>query len=263
MTDTLPLSELLRELNRHLTGMGMLELALISPKDCIPAPVNARYFLPETMRQLVDNIRDAGHLESVPLVYRKDEVPGKVFTISGHHRIDAAKAAELELILVLVTPVQSEEEVVSKQLAHNALTGQDDPVILAELFGRIKDIQLRLQTGLNDAVSKISYPSLNFRLGATKQFSLVFVPEDAILYDRGMEELEEFARSIPTTGSTEIRLLPAELWDRFAAIMRRVKKQENIKSNATAMLFLLNLAEETMRQVEADHGTKSREEGRS
>lgn len=241
-TDNPEVDVLLSTLNKHLMGMGMLEMLLIHPNDAIPAPVNARYFLPETMRQLVDNVRNAGHLESVPLVYRKPDVEGKVFTISGHHRIEAAKAAGLAKILVLVTMVGTDEEIISKQLAHNALVGQDDPQILLELFNNIKDLQLRLQTGLSDSIQKVAYPTINFKLGATRQFVLLFVPQDAITFERGMDELEELARSIPIQASIETRVLPMELWDRFAEIMRKVKGRDNIKSNSTAFLVLLEMA---------------------
>lgn len=173
----------------------------------------------------------------------KDQ-PGKYRIISGHHRIEAARTAGLDSIMVMVTEPASDEDVISKQLAHNALVGKDDPVILAELFAKIKDIQLRLATGLNDEIAKISYPSLNFKLGATRQFALLFVPEDAIAFDNGLEALEEFARSIPVTASTEVRIVSTDNWKHFADLMRRVKKSENIKSNATAMLFLIQLATE-------------------
>lgn len=248
---------LIQNLNTKLKELGMLEIALVNPNDCIPSPVNARYFLPEVMRQLIDNVKGSGHLESVPLVYRKETHPGKFFMISGNHRIDAAKAAALPLVLVLVAEVTSDEQVISKQLAHNALVGKDDPVILAELFESIQDVQMRLATGLSDAVSKISYPSLNFKLGATRQVLLMFVPEDVAELHNRLDELEEHLRALAIPAQADVVVVQHSLWDRFADAMRIVKKRDNIKSNSAAFLYLLNEAHASIEAKRArDHEQK-------
>ena len=93
------MKKILSDLNKELKKLGMLELAIVNPKDCLPQKVNARYMTAETMHQLTENIKKDGHLESVPLVHKDGD---KYRIISGHHRIDAAKAAQLDQILVMI-----------------------------------------------------------------------------------------------------------------------------------------------------------------
>lgn len=237
----------LSTLNAALRESGMCEVAIVRPQDCVGQKKNARYFTPEKFAQLVQNIKRDGRLESVPLVYRSDENSDKYVIISGHHRIDAAKEAGLEQILVFVTTPESRDEIVSKQLSHNALVGKDDPMLLAELFNSIAEMDLRLASGLSDEVSKISYASLNFRVGEYKELVLMFLPEQ-------LEDLEakmtEIANSSIADKNSTVFLASLADYERFTATLRQIKKVENIKNNATAVqrmaeLALLQLAEVT------------------
>lgn len=239
MSDT---TTLLSALNAKLKELGMLELAIVPPNDCIPSPVNARYFMPEVMRQLIENVKASGHLESVPLVYRKASHPGRYFMISGNHRIDAAKAANLPFVLVMIADTDDHDHVISKQLAHNAIVGKDDPVILSELFESIGKLELRIATGLNDAVAKLNYPSLNFKLGATKQVLLLFVPEDLAEMHEQLDEVADYLLTLAIPSQADVMVVSYELWDSFANAMRIVKKRDNIKSNSSAFLYLLKEA---------------------
>lgn len=229
----------------------MLELALVSPKDCLPQPKNARYFAPEVFKQLVENVKQGG-MESAPLVIRSRQAEGKYDIISGHHRVEAAKEAGKDFILVFVASDDlTEDQITSKQLSHNALVGRDDKTILAELFQSIRDINEKIKTGLSDEVGKISYESLNFRVGNFKEFTMLFLPEDEAMVDEAMEEI---AKSMLVKSSSAVRLAPVEYWDRFADAIRKIKKVENIKSNATAFLRLIELALQQLQSVKGKDG---------
>lgn len=237
------MQEAVDRLNPFLLKLGMLEIAIVNPSKCLPQPRNARYFAPEVFRQLVDNIKVAGNLESVPLVYRHESREGYFFTTSGHHRIDAAKEAGLNWVMVFIFKPTSVDEITSKQLSHNALTGIDDPVVLAELFNSIEDLQAKIATGLTSEVGKIEYDSLNFKIGATKSMTLLFVPEELLDHLGRMDAIEEEISKIPVKGSEQTRLIGKADWNSFAALMRKIKKTENIKSNAVAFGWILSLAE--------------------
>lgn len=89
----------LTDLNKKLRASGMNELAIVSPHDCISAPLNARYLTVDKKMQFVDNVKRDKRLESVPLVWRDPSLPdGKYRIISGHQRIDVAKEAGVEQI---------------------------------------------------------------------------------------------------------------------------------------------------------------------
>lgn len=228
----------LTALNTALRAQGLCEIAIVRPDDCKGQRKNARYFTPEKFAQLVQNIKRDGRLESVPLVYRSDDAEGYSI-ISGHHRVDAAKEAGLKHILVFVTTPDSRDEIVSKQLAHNALTGKDDPMLLAELFSSIHDLDLRLASGLSDEAAKISYTSLNFRLGEYRELVLLFLPEQLTELDETMTAIAE--SSVADHNST-VHLARLADYERFTATLRHLKKVENIKNNATAVQRMAELA---------------------
>lgn len=235
----------LSALNQALQQQGMCEIAIVRPEDCIGQKKNARYFTPEKFSQLVNNIKRDGRLESTPLVYRSDEHNEKYNIISGHHRIDAAKEAGLEQILVFVTTPESRDEIVSKQLSHNALVGKDDAMILAELFDSIHDIDLRLASGLSDEVGKVSYASLNFRIGEYKELVLMFLPEQLDDLDAAMTRIAE--STVADKDSTVYTASMAD-YEKFTATLRHLKKVENIKNNATAVQRMAELAELYLRE---------------
>lgn len=230
------LEQALAILNPLLREAGMLELAIVDPKEILPSEKNARYMPPEVFKQLTDNIKQSGLLEGTPLVVKR---PEGYRLISGNHRVSGAVEAKIPLILVMVySEALSEEEAISKQLAHNALVGFDDKVILQELFESLRDIEWKMRSGLVSELEKLSYPTLQFRAGDYKSISLVFLPEDLGLTE---ERIEEICNSLPPLGDGAM-LLKIEYWERFSKILQRVKKTENIKNNALAFERIIEIA---------------------
>ncbi len=230
------LEQALAILNPLLKEAGMLELAIVDPKEILPSEKNARYMPPEVFKQLTSNIKQSGLLEGTPLVVKR---PEGLRLISGNHRVSGAIEAGIPLILVMVYgEVLSQEEAISKQLAHNALVGFDDKVILQELFESLRNIELKMQTGLASELEKMSYPTLRFRAGDYKTISLVFLPEDLGLSE---ERMEEICNSLPPLGDGGM-LLKIEYWQRFSKILQRIKKTENIKNNALAFERIIEIA---------------------
>ena len=163
--------------------------------------------------------------------------------ISGHHRVQAAREAGLENILVMVAKPEDKDDIVSKQLAHNELVGIDDETILSELFTSIEDVSKRIATGINDDICKIDYTSLNFRIGEFKEFTVLFMPEDEGYTD---EVMSQVAERLSIKSKSAIRLTNIKYWERFATVIRTIKKCENIKSNGTAFIRMVELAEQMM-----------------
>ena len=230
----------IKELNKKLKSAGMLEMEIVAPKDLKAQRKNARYFEAEKFNQLVKNVKDSQALESIPLVHKKN---GHYEIISGHHRIEAAKEAGLKQILVMVGEGYDRDDVISKQLAHNELAGRDDDVLLYELFQEIENVSKKIATGLSDRIDQIQYTSLNFRVGEWKEFTVLFLPEDIGIVD---EKIEEIVEITSIKSQSEVRLDYIKHFDRFAKAVRKIKMAENIKSNGTALLRLVELAEETM-----------------
>ncbi len=229
------------------------EILIVSPKECIGQEKNARYFMPEVFQQLVDNIKKDGRLESTPLVYRDKD---KLRIISGHHRIEAAIQAGLEKIVVMVIQPKDKNEIISKQLSHNALVGTDDKMIIKELFQAITDMNDKIASGISSDVNKINYASLNFRIGTFKEFIIMFIPSEVNRYDEILDEVIKYSGMKP---SSEVRIAPIEYYDKFADTIRKVKKINNIKSNSIALKFILDITEEWItKKMEKDVENKVR-----
>ena len=118
-------------------------------RDLKPQAKNARFMTAAQMKRLTENVRRDGHLTSSILVYAPEEEPMEI--LSGHHRVDAALAAGLEQSEAhVITTHLSAERKTAIQLSHNAVTGQDDPAQLAELYQGLSELDERLYSGLTD-----------------------------------------------------------------------------------------------------------------
>ena len=141
---------------------------------------NARVMSNKMFARLRDDIGGDKRLESMPFCHVNEK--GQFEIISGHHRARAARMASVNHIYVLVDPkTLTRDQVVSKQLAHNAIAGQDDQQMLAELWQEIQSLDEKLKTGLEPedlGVNKfdpMSVSGLAFQLDA-KTILLGFLP---------------------------------------------------------------------------------------
>jgi len=241
------IDETLTTLNQQLKLLGFkFELILVNPKDCLEQKKNARYFKPEKFQQLVNNITNDGFLASTPLLRKEGD---KFRIIDGTRRVTGAKAAGLDKILAFQYEPESEDEAISKQLAFNALVGEDDKVILAELFQSIKNIDFKIATGLNSEIAKIDYVSLNFRIGEFKELTMMFMPENLEDFDKDMEYTAEHSL---VKSSTTLRLANLSQYEKFANAIRKIKKIENIKNNAVSISALIELTKDKLAEMEKD-----------
>jgi hypothetical protein len=236
----------LSALNEQTKSLGLPEIAIVAPSDCIEQEKNARYFAPEVFQQLVDNIKSDGRLESIPLCYQteEDKKAGKYHIISGHHRVSAAKQAGLVWIMIFIITPKDRDEIIAKQLSHNALVGKDDKVILFELFEEIKNIEKKIASGLNSEIEKISYTSLNFHLGNFRQFILLFSSGEDEKFDELMTELENITSF---KQDDVVRIVNSKNFDKFADNLRKIKKLENIKNNAVAFNRMIEICAEQLK----------------
>ena len=190
---------------------------------------NARVMDPDTFERLVENIRRDGYLRSLPLCTIVENQGGnKEFEIiSGHHRVRASRAAGLEYINVLVEEDEmSRDEIISEQLSQNALQGRDDPQILAELYAEIEDIDKKIETGLREAELMADLPALEVDPGPRidldiELINVLFLRRQ---YDRWQEALALIQED------AKLYIADKETWDEFAAAVRTVAANEDVKA---------------------------------
>ena len=79
--------------------------------------------------------------------------------ISGHHHIRAARKAGMKEMLVLVHTHLDLASVVAKQLAHNTISGKDDPELVKRLFDEITQLPEKIEAfgdpKVFDAIPKV------------------------------------------------------------------------------------------------------------
>jgi len=220
-----------------------VKLKSVSVKQLELLEKNARFMTSETFKRLVENVKRDGGLTSVPFCWRTPEKKYRV--LSGNHRVMAGMEAGFEEIVVMYTDKDlSHKEQVAIQLSHNAISGEDDEAILAELYQEIGDVDLKAYSGLDDATLKqmsevkiipLSEASLEFRTVA-----FMFLPEEA----DNMKEL--FEESLKLAAAKDVYLARFADYDRLLDSLTQLGGAHNVSNSATAMTIMLNMFERAL-----------------
>lgn len=241
--------EAIDTLNEKLAGQFPFKIEAVNPKDIRLVEKNARYMTNEMFENLVANIKRDGNLSSLPLCKR--EKGGGLRALSGNHRVMAAVKAGLSIVLVLVIEKDlTRDEEVAIQLSHNAIAGKDDPVLLKELWDEIQDLALKVYAGLDTELVK-KLDSMQFDAIAEarldfKTITFLFLPEEE---ERLKEVLEKADAAF--AGDATYLAGKGHYAKVFDAIIK-AKEGYNIVNNPTAMMKLLELAEERMGEKNID-----------
>ena len=237
----------LKEASTLLYGDG-LRIQVVNPKEVIPLKKNARYMLKQQFDQLVENLRKDQRLESVPLCY---EMPnGRIQVLSGNHRVKAAVSAGIQRILVLVI---CEEMTVgkkrAKQLSHNAISGQDDIQILADIWIEMNDLQDKLYSGLDSEtikeIEKFSFEGFGAQAIRTEQVTFWFLPEE-------VERLDELIEDCALKLQGDVYMAPLKAYDKLWQAIVNVKKHLEIKNTAVALMILIDRLEKSSSTLEEE-----------
>jgi hypothetical protein len=210
--------------------------------------VNAHVMKPATFDRLVENIKTRGQLESLPYCAQPGGV-GPIEIVSGHHRVRAAKAAELkEVPILLDTSEMTRSTIVAKQLAHNAIIGMDDPDLVKQLLTSITEPDDLLATGLPQAILGdhadadaigMFVPRIDFDY---RTVSFSFLPHQQAEVERLLDLLE---------GRQDLVVVaPVEQFEDFLKAAARYARIKGVKSGATAITLLTRLALEAIEAEE-------------
>jgi hypothetical protein len=227
----------------------------IDPRRLKLLEVNARYMRHETFMRLVENVRRDGVLTSAPFcaiwkyeraddpIPRHEDTGDPIYEVlSGNHRVQAAVAADLAEIEVMVTddPLRPDQRK-AIQLSHNSITGEDDPALLKTIYTSIVDTDLRFYSGLDDKtlqlLDKVTPVSIGERGLQFQAVSLVFLPTEAKLAEDTLALIKH------ETASAKRRWIARwEDYDAYMDQMERVHAAYDIKNVATALMILLEIA---------------------
>jgi len=232
-----PKSEKVAELWKGIS-LWKVHLDVLKERD-----VNARVMPLEKFELLVNNIKKDKRLESLPLVtpVSSDEFGNQEFLIlSGHHRTRASrKAGVMEIFVLSVDDPLSMDEIIAKQLAHNALSGYDNPEVLAQLYNSIEDMNAKLSSGLSGLeISNIELPSIKAdEIKVEFDYEpiyILFLPKQIDYLDKIFSSLEEEAK---------VYLADKAEFERFKNVALEISKRNNIRNVASIMLKMLEITE--------------------
>ncbi|WP_279059676.1 ParB N-terminal domain-containing protein [Bilophila wadsworthia] len=185
-------NDTLSRISKALYG-DALTLAVMDPKDISLLKKNARILKKDVFQQLTANIGRDKRLSSVPLCHRLSD--GRVEVLSGNHRVQASVEAGIERILVMIIEEDlTRSQAVAIQLSHNALVGEDDPALLAELWAEIEDIAAKTYAGLSSDVveklDKIDLTSFTTPQVSTRTMTFAFVDSEAERLNAVLDDLD-------------------------------------------------------------------------
>ena len=236
-------------------GQG-LAIYKVAPGELREQDKNARVMTTETFERLTLNIKRDGRLESLPLCTPNQNREGEYWIISGHHRIRAARAAGLESIFAIMDETKlTSDQIKSKQLAHNRLSGEDDEQMAQQILNEITDANLRFLTGWDDADAK-----------ATEKLALedfAVLPKLATIVllfaDQELAEVSELLAALDKVPDEIRQVWMADMRDysRMQKLMQAVSAKYDVRSTWVLLNIILRLARERLNQIQAEEAAKA------
>jgi hypothetical protein len=244
-TDALKLTE---PLMRYELGEG-LELWKVPLAMIVEQPTNARAMSSDAFNQLTTTIQRTGRLESMPLAAWKEN---RLEMISGHHRVRAARKAELTEIWVLVDVTELDRDFIrAKQLAHNSIQGEDNSDIVAQIFLDIESAEARIEAFIEPDMSKLDTDvrlatrDLEVKFEA-KVVTLLFLPPQYKVFKAAIEMLcgEE----------DDVFLATREEYDILTDVVVRTSDSYEIRSTPTIFIKMSEIVLEHLAEKEKADG---------
>lgn len=219
----------------------LVDIALLKEQS-----VNARAMASDAFLQLTHNIGNRGALESLPLCAATDK---GIEIISGHHRVRAARKAELTQIWVLVDVSGiTGDQLRAKQLAHNSLQGEDNQDLVRQIFDSIEDIEARIeafvQPDLSGLDNEFSLNQKDFLVEfETKVCVLLFLPVQHSIFQKAIADLEAMGEI------DSVYLAQREEYETMVALLGEASEHYEIKSTPT---LFAKMAEIVRAHMEAE-----------
>ena len=219
----------------------------IDPRELKLLKLNARYMRHEEYQKLVANIKRDGQLTSAPFACKDGD---SYLVLSGNHRTQAAIAAGLEKIPCIVTDDElTEDQKISIQLSHNALSGKDDPYILKELYDSILDLSWKEYSGLDDKtlemLDKMSAQSLSEANLEFQMLSMVFLPDELAEAQKVIDKVKDSTKTADATW-----LAKRSQYDDWLDAQESVQASYGVKNVATSVDIILKIFMQNITQLQ-------------
>lgn len=245
------INDLLERLNPSLFGSeSKLKLKYVRFADIREQDINANVMPTGMFNALVSNVSKHGVLESIPLCATREDSPGTVEVVSGHHRTRAARLAGLEGGVVLLYEGLSNSEIRAKQLAHNSINGSSDPEVVKAIFEQIEELGDRMESFIDPTVFdnlptavKFDMVDINLKVDA-KTVTVVFLPTQISDFQAAVDLL--------TDQPDAVYLAHRRDFDGFKEALLSTKEELEIVSQPTAFAAMARLALERLAQIRGE-----------
>ena len=227
-------------------GAGLI-IAKVATSILREQDINARIMKNEMQRQLTDNIKKRGQLESLPFcALTQNET--RIEIISGHHRIRSAKEAGLEYIFVILdVSGLNRSKITAKQIAHNAISGFDDQSTLKELAKMLDDVDDMIESYAGKDILKEPDAELDKYLSPTVKFDwknvmLMFLPHQ-------IADLNKLAEATAKLSPVYIGLSDIEEYKPFIESLAKYQNFADVKNVGAAVHSMTKLALSAMNEA--------------
>jgi len=254
MTDTTDINATLEALSAQVLPADM-RLMYIGVDDVREQDLNAQSMPKGMFDQLVNNLKNAGAPESLPLLVQTDK---GLEIVSGHHRIRAMRTAGITKTLAIVYTKLTPSQIRAKQLAHNSIHGTSDPEIIKRIWEQIDDVQARFEAFIDPAqfsdLKPVSFKPVDVNMvNVAKTIMVVFLPTQKADFDAVIEAI------MPKTQVDAVYIANREIYEEWKKAFQKVRSDLDIVNAPTALAEMARLALERLEQL-AEGGEDGRDE---
>lgn len=233
-------------------GSGLI-IAKVKLSDLREQDINARIMQKEMQKQLTDNIRKRGQLESLPLCALVDD---KIEIISGHHRVVAAKESGILEFIYVILDVSglNRSQIAAKQLAHNAISGFDDKSTLKEIAKLIQSVDDMIESYAGKdileepmgEIEKLISPKTEFEW---KNIVFSFLPHQ-------LEDLDKLVNVLEGLNVEVVGIAPEDQYKDFVELIARYQKFADVKNVGMAVHSMIEHTGSMMDEAGFDEDTE-------
>lgn len=232
----------------QIADMGSGLIIAVVHAECIrEQDINARIMKNEMQRQLTDNIKKRGQLESLPFC-ALTEGGNRIEIISGHHRIRSGKDAGIkQFFVILDVSGLNRSRIVAKQIAHNAISGFDDQSTLKELAKMMEDVDDMIESYAGKDILAEPEAELEKYLAPTVEFdwknlTFTFLPHQ-------IADLQKLIDALENTKPDFLGVADIEQHKPFLETLTKYQQFANVKNTGAAIHAMIKCTEQMFEDI--------------
>ncbi len=208
----------------------------------------------EMQKQLTDNIKKRGQLETLPFCALTKEGT-RIEIISGHHRVRSGKDAGIkEFFVILDVSGLNRSKIAAKQIAHNAISGFDDQSTLKEIANMLEDVDDMIESYAGKDILAEPIAELEKYLAPSVEFSwknmvFTFLPHQ-------IDDFQKFIDVLDNLKPDFIGVADIELYKPLLEEIAKYQQFSNIKNIGAAIYAMIKCTEEMLCNIGYTEGSE-------